>query len=124
MRRGARFLQAAVWPLALLLAAACGSGEGDVPAGLNPGPPIRKAFQLSLEQAGREIQQAARSRGEVPQGEGREVLLAAGVRTVPQFDPWGGEVRYRGEGPRFTLSSAGPDGRWGTDDDLVVTGGE
>lgn len=124
MKRLAKLLRAAVWPLALLLTAACGSGEGDVPTGLNPGPPIRRAFQLSLVQAGREIQQAARSRGEVPQGEGREVLLAAGFRTVPQFDPWGGEVRYSGEGSRFTLSSAGPDGRWGTDDDLVVTGGE
>ncbi|MGC8763661.1 MAG: hypothetical protein ACP5VN_08545 [Acidobacteriota bacterium] len=124
MRRGARLHRVAAWLVPLLLAAACGSGEGDVPAGLNPGPPIRKAFQLSLEQAAREIQQAARSRGEVPQGEGREVLLAAGVRTVPQLDPWGGEVRYAGEGSRFTLSSAGPDGRWGTDDDLVVTGGE
>lgn len=123
MKSKARLPLAAAGLFALLLIPGCSTSDSEVPAGLNPGPPIRKAFQLSLEQAGREIEQVARSRGEVPQGEGREALLAAGVRTVPEFDPWGGEVRYAGEGSRFTLSSAGPDGRWGTDDDLVVTGG-
>lgn len=124
MRSAVRWLATVVGSLFLLVAGACGSGEGDVPAGLNPGPPVRKAFRLSLEQAAGEIRQAARDRGEVPQGEGLTVLWAAGVRSVPQFDPWGGEVKYAGEGSRFTLSSAGPDGRWGTDDDLVLTGEE
>jgi hypothetical protein len=37
----------------------------------------------------------------------------------PWIDVWGDSVSYVHEGPFFTLRSAGPDRRLGTDDDLV-----
>lgn len=118
----------------LLLAAACaitsaallscGDSGTEMPAGLNPGPPIRGAFRLTLDATAQEIRAYARENGHVPLGEGGQALLAAGIRSAPVADPWGNPVRYSGEGMRFTLASAGPDQQWDTKDDLSVTDGE
>lgn len=118
-------------PLLLLLGvavlaamAACeGKSSGPPPAAFNPGPPIRKAFIVSLESANDAITQYQVDNGQIPQGEGMEVLLKAGIRSIPSVDPWGGKVRYEGRGNNYTLSSAGPDRRWGTQDDVVVKNG-
>jgi hypothetical protein len=104
--------------------AACGSSSDEPPAALNPGPPIRKAFILSLQTAASEIGRYQMMNGEVPQGEGVEVLYKARLMSVPQTDPWDDPVRYHGEGSTYTLSSAGPDRRWGTPDDIVIENGQ
>jgi type II secretion system (T2SS) protein G len=41
---------------------------------------------------------------------------------VIRIDPWNRPYRYSGEGGRFTLSSAGPDGKEHTSDDILVLG--
>jgi hypothetical protein len=41
---------------------------------------------------------------------------------VIRLDPWGNSYRYQGESNHFQLSSAGPDGKENTPDDIVVTG--
>jgi len=103
---------------------ACGSSSSEPPAALNPAPPIRKAFLVSLQVAGTQIAQYETMHGHVPEGDGMGVLLAAGMRSVPQMDPWGNEVKYHGSGSSYTLSSAGPDGQWGTPDDIVIEDGQ
>lgn len=45
-------------------------------------------------------------------------LLAA-----PRLDLWGKEFEYRGSASSYRLSSAGPDGKNGTKDDLVIENG-
>ena len=37
----------------------------------------------------------------------------------PGLDPWGNHYQVLGTGARFTITSAGPDGEWGTSDDLT-----
>ena len=127
----ASFFASDRWPLLLLLGlavlAALGSCEGKSsgppPAAFNPGPPIRKAFIASLESANDAILQYQVDNGQIPQGKVMDVLLKAGIRSIPSIDPWGGKVRYDGEGNSYTLSSAGPDRQWGTQDDVVVRNG-
>ena len=41
---------------------------------------------------------------------------------VIRLDPWGKSYQYVGETNHFTLRSAGPDGKLGTGDDVVVSG--
>lgn len=41
----------------------------------------------------------------------------------PRFDLWGKEFDYRGSASAYRLVSAGPDGKTGTKDDLVVENG-
>ena len=53
-----------------------------------------------------------------------DVLMAAGIKGIPDKDPWDGEVRYHGEGQHFTLKSPGPDGKWGTRDDITIADGQ
>jgi hypothetical protein len=103
------------------LAGCSKSEEQAVQEGLNPATPIRKAFAVSLEVYAQQISQQEALSGRIPQGDGIAVLERAGIRGVPGTDPWGNEVRYHGEGSRFTLSSAGPDGQWGTRDDIVIS---
>ena len=43
--------------------------------------------------------------------------------TPSRFDLWGRELEYRGKPTRYRLLSAGPDGKPGTKDDLVVENG-
>jgi hypothetical protein len=113
-----------VFLLAALLSLGFGIGctqqdEEAVKAQFNPGPPIRKAFTVSLQMVAQQIDQRADMGGQVPQGDGVEALNQAGIRGVPGVDPWGNPLRYHGEGGHYTLSSAGPDQQWGTQDDVV-----
>lgn len=107
----------------LLVLCACGSSSDEPPAALNPGPPIRKAFIVSLEAGAQEISQYQLMNGDPPQGDGVQSLYSAGLRSVSAKDPWDGDVRYHGEGRHWTLSSAGPDTQWGTRDDIVFEDG-
>jgi hypothetical protein len=45
------------------------------------------------------------------------------ISTPHRFDLWGNQFDYEGRANRYRLRSAGPDGRLGTADDLIVTGG-
>lgn len=45
------------------------------------------------------------------------------MSVAPRFDLWGKEFEYRGTASHYSLSSAGPDGKKGTPDDLVVENG-
>jgi len=96
------------------------SEENAVKDAFDPGPPIRKAFSVSLEVVAQQIIQYDSVNGQVPQGDGLLVLQQAGMRSTPDTDPWGNKIRYHGEGSHFTLSSAGPDCKWGTKDDIVI----
>ena len=118
--RLAVFLAAAL----ILASAACGSSSDEPPAALNPAPPVRKAFIVSLTIVAQQINQYQMMNGQVPEGEGVSALYRARISSAPQIDPWGNEVRYRGEGNSYTLSSAGPDQQWGTKDDIVIENGD
>ncbi len=107
----------------LTLFAGCGKSGHEPPAAINPIPPIRNAFKLSMDAVAGQIRNYAIENGQVPQGDDVSALLKAGIRDAPQVDPWNTPVRYRGEGNAFVLSSAGPDKKWGTSDDIVVKGG-
>ncbi|MDX2043284.1 MAG: hypothetical protein SF097_18855 [Acidobacteriota bacterium] len=45
------------------------------------------------------------------------------LSSAPRFDLWGKEFDYRGSSLSYRLSSAGPDGKKNTKDDLVVENG-
>ena len=45
------------------------------------------------------------------------------ISTPHRLDLWGNQLDYDGRANRYRLRSAGPDGRFGTADDLIVTGG-
>ena len=108
--------------LTVALVTACGKSNNEQPpAALNPAPPLRKAFTASLIGSGTLIRNYGIENGGVPKGKGVAVLVAAGLKSVPQTDPWGEKVRYVGSGLHYKLSSAGPDRQWGTKDDIVVT---
>ncbi len=107
--------------LAVALVTACGKSNNEPPAALNPAPPLRKAFTLSLIGSGTLIRNYGIENDGVPKGKGVAVLVAAGLKSIPRTDPWGEKVRYVGSGLHYKLSSAGPDRQWGTKDDIVVT---
>ena len=46
------------------------------------------------------------------------------IRILPARDPWGFRYRYQSDGRTFRLASVGQDGRDGTPDDIVISGGE
>ncbi len=46
------------------------------------------------------------------------------MRILPASDAWGFRYRYFSNGTTYRLASVGQDGREGTADDIVVTGGE
>jgi len=108
---------------AIALLTACGKSDKEPPAAINPIPPIRNAFKLSLGAVATQIRNYAVENGHVPEGEDVSALLKAGIRDAPQVDPWNTQVRYHGEGTSFVLSSAGPDKKWATPDDIVIRGG-
>ena len=108
---------------AIALLTACGKSDNEPPAALNPIPPIRNAFKLSLGAVATQVRNYAVENGHVPEGDDVTALLKAGIRDAPQIDPWNTQVRYHGEGTTFVLSSAGPDRKWGTPDDIVIRGG-
>lgn len=45
------------------------------------------------------------------------------LSAAPRFDLWGKQFEYRGSTSSYRLSSAGPDGKNGTKDDLVIENG-
>lgn len=45
------------------------------------------------------------------------------LSAAPRFDLWGKEFEYRGSASSYRLSSAGPDGKKGTKDDLSIENG-
>ena len=45
------------------------------------------------------------------------------LSVAPRFDLWGKEFEYKGSTTGYRLSSAGPDGKKGTKDDLIVENG-
>lgn len=105
--------------LSVLLA--CTSSEP--PPQLNPGKSMRAAAAAALEVYGAQLSQLQNARGELPQGDGIQVLLDAGIRAVPRTDPFGTEMNYHNDGTHWTLSSAGPDMKWDTPDDIVIEDG-
>ncbi len=119
--RGLAAVLCAVMVLALLTG--CGKSDHEPPAAINPIPPIRNAFKLSMDAVASQIRNYAIENGQVPQGDDVSALLKAGIRDAPQVDPWNTPVHYHGEGGTFVLSSAGPDRKWGTSDDIVIKGG-
>lgn len=106
----------------LAMGAACSSSEP--PPQLNPGKAMRAAFAASLQVSAAQISQAQNVRGQLPAGDGVQILSAAGIAGVPATDPWGGEIRFHSDGTHWTLSSAGPDLKWDTPDDIVIEDGQ
>jgi hypothetical protein len=45
------------------------------------------------------------------------------LSSAPRFDLWGKEFEYKGSSSKYRLSSAGPDGKRHTKDDLVIENG-
>jgi hypothetical protein len=105
----------------LTVLAACTSS--DPPDQLNPGKSLRAAAAATLEVYGAQLSQIQNVQGTLPEGDGVQVLLDAGIRAVPRTDPFGTEIGYRNDGAHWTLSSAGPDMKWGTPDDIVIEDG-
>jgi len=101
---------------------ACTSSEP--PAQVNPGKSLRAAAAASLQVYGAQLSQMQNVRGELPQGDGIQVLVEAGIRVVPRTDPFGTEMNYHNDGTHWTLSSAGPDMKWGTQDDIIIEDGQ
>jgi hypothetical protein len=49
--------------------------------------------------------------------------LAPYLAPLQESDAWGGVMSYQSDGRTYTIVSAGPDGRSGTQDDIVMTDG-
>jgi hypothetical protein len=65
------------------------------------------------------IDDAARLRGSLP----TDIhTVAQNFDWLSSNDVWGRELRYDPQGLRYELRSAGPDGAFGTEDDIVVLG--
>ena len=50
-------------------------------------------------------------------------LLTVATEMPSRFDLWGRQFEYRGSAAGYRLTSAGADGKPGTNDDLVVENG-
>ena len=99
--------------LALLLLPACDVELGKQPKGKAP-PVVEDAqvfrAQLEMKTLAAELAQHHAMRGEWP--EDWAALKRSGK------DPWGNEYAFETDGERVSVFSAGPDGEFGTDDDL------
>ena len=103
--------------------AAC-SSSGEPPAELNPGKALRSAYAANMQVYAAQLSQLQNVRGELPQGDGVQVLIDSGIKAVPKTDAWGLELRYHNDGVHWILSSAGPDMQWKTRDDIVIEDGQ
>jgi hypothetical protein len=56
-------------------------------------------------------------------GELLDFLSPRYIAAPPPFDLWGRPLEYRGSAAGYRLTSAGPDGKSGTEDDLVLENG-
>jgi hypothetical protein len=97
----------------ILLPAACDLGLGTQPKGKAP-PVVEDAqifrAQLEMRTLAAEVEQHHALRGEWPTD--WRALKRSGM------DPWGNEYALEVDGEKALVSSAGPDGDFGTDDDL------
>jgi hypothetical protein len=109
--------------LGALLAGFSACTSSEPPPQLNPGKSLRAAAVAAFEVYAAQLSQVQNVRGELPEGDGVQVLLDAGIRAVPRTDPFGTEIGYHNDGAHWTLSSAGPDMAWGTPDDIVFEDG-
>ncbi len=97
----------------LLLPPACDVELGKGPKG-KPPPVVEDALifraQLEMKTLAAEVEQHHALRAEWP----------ADWRALKRSgrDPWGNEYAFEIDGERATVFSAGPDGEFGTDDDL------
>ena len=73
----------------------------------------------------RSIQTAAEAyraqRGECPPAV-LDIVLEGLAPAAPNLDPWGREFQLSCEDGRVSVRSAGPDGRWDSDDDVLTVG--
>lgn len=80
-----------------------------------------------LQQMADAIEAYRKDRGQMPDADNVATLLdyltPRYLNPPVRFDLWGKQFEYRGERDRYTLLSAGPDGKSGTKDDLVVENG-
>jgi hypothetical protein len=102
--------------------AACGNSEP--PLQMNPGKSLRIAYVAAMQVYAAQLSQIQNVRGQLPEGDGVQVLLDHGINAVPKTDTFGTELRYHNDGTHWTLSSAGPDLQWGTPDDIVFEDGQ
>ncbi len=49
-----------------------------------------------------------------------DILHPTYISELVRVDGWGQPIEYGATGPAFRLTSKGPDGRWGTPDDVIV----
>lgn len=100
--------------LALLLLPACDikietKQKGKAPAVVEDAQVLRA--QIEIKQRAAELAQYHAMRGEWPAD--WSVIKRSGK------DPWGNEYEFDVDGEQVTVTSAGPDGEFGTDDDLA-----
>jgi hypothetical protein len=99
---------------ALLLLAACDFGTGTKPKGKAPAAvedaQIFRA-QLEMKTLAAELAQHHAMRGEWPKD--WRAIRRSGK------DPWGNDYAFEADGEQVSVFSAGPDGEFGTDDDLA-----
>jgi hypothetical protein len=81
----------------------------------------------TMETIGRALAAHAVDRGGYPAGgTARDLLAALSPAFLPAaqaIDAWGNELHYSSDTRTYTLTSAGADGRVGTDDDVVMVEG-
>lgn len=81
----------------------------------------------TMEALGRALQAYAVDKSEYPRGgslaDAMEALVPAHLRAPVEIDAWGRAFTYEGDGESYTLTSAGPDGRFGSGDDIVLIDG-
>jgi hypothetical protein len=107
-----------------LLASFSACGSSDPPLQMNPGKAMRQAYAATLQVYAAQLSQIQSARGQLPEGDGVQVLISHGITAVPATDAFGTELRYHNDGTHWTLSSAGPDLKWGTPDDIVIEDGQ
>ena len=95
-----------------------------VPGGMDQGGDIEAEMDLELAKIQAEMLVEAvefhrLAKGQIP--DSLDELVKEGLMgSVPQ-DPWGGSYRLRAEAGSFVVESAGPDRRYGTPDDVLVS---
>jgi hypothetical protein len=104
---------AATIGLSLVVGGAALLGEND--ERFWPDPREREGYRL--RELSHRLQVYARDHGGLPQ------QLSAVDTTRLSVDPWKTMVRYSANGPILELRSAGPDGQFDTDDDVIERDG-
>jgi hypothetical protein len=84
----------------------------------NPRPEDRTAARVGL--VWNVLRRSLREKGRLP-ATLEEEFGDMRIGVDPYHDGWGHELRYTPRGDRFELRAAGPDGCFGTGDDLIAT---